>query len=107
MKDKELLSKAIKEFDKFTKSQKALLVIITEFADGDTANVAISSIAKMSGYSKTIIYKSLIKLEQLNFISREKVPQEKVGYIKLNPSAFQQVLDFYTKKQQFLPKKVY
>lgn len=103
---KELLINAIKEFDKFTKSQKALLVLIAEFAEKDIANISIDSIIEMSGFSKTIIYKSLTKLEQLNFISREKASQQKIGYIKLNLPAFQPVLNFYNKKQQFLSKSV-
>ncbi|MDR0774867.1 MAG: helix-turn-helix domain-containing protein [Rickettsia sp.] len=105
--DKELLIKAVKDFDKFTKSQKALLVLIIEFSEDNTANISIESLSKISGFSKTIIYKSLNKLEHLNFIIRKKLPNEKVGYIKFNPSNFKPVLDFSAKKQQFLPKKVY
>lgn len=105
--DKELLIKAVKDFDKFTKSQKTLLVLIIEFSEENTANISIESLSKISGFSKTIIYKSLKKLEYLNFITREKIPNEKIGYIKFNPTTFKPVLDFSAKKQQFLPKKVY
>lgn len=105
--NKELLIKAVKEFDRFTKSQKALLILLIEFAKDDVANITIESIVVMSGFTKTSIYKSLTKLEQLSFISREKIPNEKVGYIKLNIPSFQPVLEFYAKKVQYLSKKVY
>lgn len=104
MKNKEILLKAIEKFDEFSKSQKALLSIVLEFAEADMANISISSITEMSGYSKTIIFKNLIKLEKLGLISREKINQEKVGLIKINISAFQKIIDFYIKKQKFLPK---
>lgn len=104
--DKESLIEAIKEFDKFNKSQKALLILLIEFAKSDIANISIDSMAKMLGLSKTIIYKGLAKLEKLKFITREKIPEEKVGYIKLNKKEFEQVLEFYAKKIQFLPQKV-
>jgi predicted transcriptional regulator len=105
--NKDLLIKAVKEFDRFTKSQKALLILLIEFAKDDVVNMTVESIVAMSGFTRTSIYKSLTKLEQLKFISREKILNEKVGYIKLNTPSFEPVLEFYTKKIQYLPKKVY
>ena len=105
--DKAYLISSIKEYDKFSKSQKALLILLVEFEDNNIANISIDSLAKMSQFSKTIIYKSLTKLEQLKFIVREKIPNEKIGYIRLIPEAFPPVIEFYKKKKEFLPKKVY
>lgn len=104
---KEILIEAIKAFDNFNKSQKAVLALVIEFAEEDVANIAVRSIASMAGLSRTIIYKSLNALEELNLISREKVPQEKVGYIRINTGNFQRIIDFYEKKKQYIPKKVF
>jgi predicted transcriptional regulator len=104
MGDKSLLKKAVQNFDNLTKSQKAVLNIIIEFATDDIANISVESIARMCNISKTIIYKNFIKLERLGLISREKIANEPVGYIKLHTKAFQPMIEFYLKKQEFFSK---
>ena len=105
MKNNELLLKAIDSFDKFTKSQKSILTIIIEFLDeNDRANITIESISQISHFTKAIIYRSLTKLENSNYITREKEPQEQTGYIKINRKELNTVVEFYTKKQQMMKK---
>lgn len=103
--DKELLINAINESDKFTKSQKALLVLIIELSEDSVINISIKSIVEMTGFSQTIICKNLNDLEQLNYILREKSPKTKIGYIKLIPLNFQPIVDFFIKKQQISLRK--
>jgi len=104
MADKNLIQKAIKSFDHLTKSQKSVLNVIIEFEKNGVANIAVDSIADLSKVSKTIIYKNFIKMEALGLITREKVPNEQVGYIRVNYSAFKPIVDFYIKKKDFCLK---
>ena len=43
-------------------------------------------------------------MEALGLITREKVPNEQVGYIRVNYSAFKPIVDFYIKKKDFCLK---
>lgn len=109
--NKELLINAINESDKFTKSQKALLVLIIELSEDSVMNmsikinISIKSIVEMTGFSQTIICKNLNDLEKLNYIRREKSPKTKVGYIQLITASFQPIIDFLVKKQQISLRK--
>lgn len=105
--DKSYLISSIKEYEKFSKSQKAILALLIEFEEDNVVDMSIESLIKMSQFSKTIIYKSLSKLEQMNFIKRERKPHEKTGKIILNKSALTPIIELYTKKNQYLSKKVY
>ena len=107
MKNNELLLKAINSFDKFSKSQKAILNIVIEFLDeSDRANIAIESIVQISGLTKAIIYRSLAKLENCKYITREKKPKEHIGYIRINREELNTIVDFYTKKQKMIKKSI-
>lgn len=98
-----ITSDAINSFDKFTKSQKSILSIIIQFLDeNDRANISVKSITEISGFTKAIIYRSLAKLENEGYIIREKEYKKQVGYIKLNKSSFNKVIEFYKKKQQLI-----
>lgn len=98
-----ITSDAINSFDKFTKSQKSILSIIIQFLDeDDRANISVKSITEISGFTKAIIYRSLSKLENEGYIIREKEYKKQVGYIKLNKSSFNEVIEFYKKKQQLI-----
>lgn len=101
MEDKSLIKKAVQNFDNFTKSQKAVLNVIVEFEKNDIANISVETIAQLSNVSKTIIYKNFIKLETLGLITREKMANEQVGYIRLHSKAFQPIIEFYIKKKEF------
>jgi len=101
MEDKSLIKKAVQNFDNFTKSQKAVLNVIVEFEKNDIANISVETIAQLSNISKTIIYKNFIKLETLGLITREKMANEQVGYIRLHSQAFQPIIEFYIKKKEF------
>ena len=106
MKNKDTLLKAINNFDNFTKSQKSILEILVNFMDNNnSANISINSISKMSGFSKTIIYKNLNALEKGNYIERSKIPSKKIGLIQIKIDSFSPVLDFYEKKQTYISKK--
>ena len=104
--NKELLINAINESSKFNKSQKVLLTLIIEFSENYVINIPLKSIVEMTGFSMNITCKNLNKLEELDFITREKLPNEKVGYIRLNLSNFEPIIDFFAKKQQFISKKL-
>ena len=98
-----ITSDAINSFDKFTKSQKSILSIIIQFLDeNDRANISVKSITEISGFTKAIIYRSLSKLETEGYIIREKEYKKQVGYIKLNKSSFNEVIEFYKKKKQLI-----
>jgi len=104
MKDKSLIKNAIQNFDNFSKSQKAVLIVIVEFEKNGVANISVESIAQLSKVSKTIIYKNFIKLEGLGLITREKIANEQVGYIRLHSKAFQPIIGFYIKKKDYTEK---
>jgi predicted transcriptional regulator len=104
--NKELLLAAINDYDHFTKSQKAIVSIILNFEKEGMANISINSIIEMAGFSKTIVYKNLTKLEKNQIFKREKIANEKIGYIKLNNSKLDEILKVHLKKQQIIQNKL-
>jgi DNA-binding transcriptional regulator GbsR (MarR family) len=102
--NKELLLEAINGYDHFSMSQKIILNIILSFEQNGVAHIAITSITELSGFSKTIIYKSINKLIGMKVISKFKKEGEKVNYFELNKEKLQDIFDVYLKKQQILQK---
>ena len=98
--DKDKLTTAINGYDYFNKSQKAIINTILNFEINGDANIAINSVIEITGFSKTIIYKSLKSLEEMRIIKRRKKKNAKTGYIEINLQKLHEILDFHLKKQQ-------
>lgn len=103
--NKELLSIAIDTNDILTKSQKSIINIILNFEEMGTTNMSIASITELSGFTKTIIYKSITKLIQMKILIKYKKPGERISYFELDKNKLKAILDVYLKKQQILQKK--
>ena len=103
--NKELLLEAIDHNDQFSKSQKAVINIMLDFEKNGTTNISVNSITELTGFTKTIIYQNLKRLEKVGILKNFRKDREKIKSFQLHKSKLQEIIDTYLKKQHILQKK--
>lgn len=105
MKDKELLLNALDSDDQFSKSQKAIINVILNFEKDGITNISVNSITELTGFTKTIIYQNLKKLEKAEVLKNFRKDRGKFKSFEVNKIKLQEIIDTYLKKQYFLQRK--
>lgn len=102
MKDKELLLKAIDNYDLLTQSGKIVLKSLIKLAIDDVVIINIKELSKLSKVSRPAVYSSLKILEDSGFIERQTSPGSRLSSFLLKPQRFNAITNYYTVRKNFL-----
>ncbi|CAB4124149.1 MarR-type HTH domain containing protein [uncultured Caudovirales phage] len=102
MKDKELLLKAIDDYDLLTQSGKIVLKSLIKLAIDDVVIINIKELSKLSKVSRPAVYSSLKILEDSGFIERQTSPGSRLSSFLLKPQRFNTIINYYTVRKNFL-----
>lgn len=103
--DKKLLEQAIEDYEKYNNSQKKLLIAFVNITIDGAITTSIASLSKLIGFTRAMVYKSLLGLEEDGSVKRSNVKNSRVSTFELNYVKLKYILELYLKKQEFLKQK--
>jgi predicted transcriptional regulator len=103
--DKDLVIKAIEDYDLYSKSDKKLLGAFIDLQVANSVMVRINSLSKLMGVTRAMIYNSIKKLMDDGIISRVNTKYSRVSNYSINYSRLEQLVELYNKKQEYLAKR--
>lgn len=103
--NKELLSEAIKDYEKYNNSQKKLLIALVNITIDGVITTSILSLSKLIGFTRTMVYNSLAALEEDGSVKKINIKQARVSTFELNYVKLKYIVELYLKKQEFLNSK--
>jgi len=104
LENKELLLAAIGDYEPYNKSQRKLLSAFVELAVGDEVIMGISSLSKLLGFSRPVIYSNLAVLEKDGIITKMKSNKAKLTEFRIHNTKLNHIVNVFSKKQNFLLK---
>ena len=102
--NKELLISAINDYEPYNKSEKKLLIAFVNITIDGMITTSVTSLSKLIGFTRAMVYKSLLALEQDNAIKRTNVKQARVSTFEVNYARLRYITEIYLKKQDFINK---
>lgn len=103
--NKELLIAAIKDYEPYNNSQKKLLIALLNICVDNSVTTSVSSLSKLVGFTRAMVYKSLEALQQDGAIKKANIKQARVSTFELNQTKMRHLAEVYIKKQEFLKTK--
>lgn len=104
MKDKELLMRAIDNYDLYTPSVALILKTLIELSVDDIAVVSILRLSKLTKVSRPIIYKAIQTFEESGIIERVRKPQHKTSCFYIKPNKLMYIIENYKRQENILNK---
>lgn len=103
--NKELLSEAIKDYEKYNNSQKKLLITLVNITIDGVITTSVLSLSKLIGFTRAMVYNSLAALEEDGSVKKINIKQARVSTFELNYVKLKYIVELYLKKQEFLNSK--
>ena len=104
MKDKDLLVKAIDNYDPLTPAHRKVLKVLVDLAVDEVALITVIKLCKISTLSRTLIYQALEVLEKQEFIevikTDKNVNKSKLNSITLRPDGLESIVKYYELEQR-------
>jgi DNA-binding MarR family transcriptional regulator len=93
----EKIQDAIINYDYYTRGQRKILVTLYQLSIDYVATVRVANLAKLTGYSRYMVYKSLKQFESDDILKTLQSGHKSVSLFKLNESKLRAIVDVYNK----------
>lgn len=98
--DKDLLLKAIDEYDIYRPQGRSILKVLVLVAEGDVATITVSKLIEFSKVSRQGTYNTLKYLENDKVIEHIKAPGIKLNSFRLNVTKLNNIVKYYQQSIQ-------
>lgn len=104
--NKELLLKAIEDYEPYTNSQKKLLTALIDIAIDGSVTISVLSLSKLIGFTRAMVYIALAGLENDKAIRKINTKQARISTFEINYPRLNRLIELYLKKQEYLKKRL-
>jgi hypothetical protein len=102
MKDKELLLKAIDNYDVYAATQRITLRALIDLSIDGVASISPTSLSKLIKIGRGLIYNNLRILQEDGFIKNIGKAKNRIGLYKLNETKLEEIVELHKKKLKYL-----
>lgn len=102
--DKELLFKAIDNYDVLTPSSRKVLKALIDLSIDDTIIISIVKLSQISSISRPVVYHAIETLKTHQYIEQSKIARNSISYFQLKPNKFKEIIKYY-ETQQYVKNK--
>ena len=106
MKDKELLLKAIDNYDVYTPKQREILKTLIGISVNDIAIITPRELIKLLNTTKATVYYSLTRLKEDEIIISQNGEKEQFSTYRLNNTKLDDILTIYKRKTEYFKKNI-
>jgi Fe2+ or Zn2+ uptake regulation protein len=106
MKDKELLLKAIDNYDVYTPKQREILKTLIGISVNDIAIITPRELTKLLNTTKATVYYSLTRLKEDEIIINQNGEKERFSIHRLNNTKLDDILTVYKRKTEYFKKNI-
>jgi hypothetical protein len=102
MKNKELLMKAIDNYDIYVATQKITLKALIDLAIDGIVTISPTALSKLIKIGRGVIYHNLRIFEEDSFIKSTGKSRNRTTLYKLNEVRLNEIVEIYNKKSKYL-----
>jgi DNA-binding MarR family transcriptional regulator len=102
MKDKELLIRAVDNYDLYVESQRLTLKALIDIAINGLVTISPTALSKLLKIGRGVIYHNLHLLEKDGFIKKSGKSRKRATLYELNEIKLNEIIKIYNKKLKYL-----
>jgi len=106
MKDKELLLKAIDNYDTYPQKQREILKTLIGISVNDIAIITPRELTKLLNTTKATVYYSLTRLKDDEVIINQNREKERFSTFRLNNTKLEDILNIYKRKIEYFKNNI-
>lgn len=102
MKNKELLIRAIDNYDIYVETQRLTLKVLIDIAINGIVTISPTALSKLLKIGRGVIYHNLRLLEEDGFIKKTGKSRKRTTLYELNEIKLNEIVEIYNKKSKYL-----